>query len=218
MKAEVTKINLLHLQRQNKLLLFMKINKNTLRFSRLIHIYVSMALLTLLLFFSVTGITLNHPEWFSENKASIEEKEIMIDLALIENPPLSLQQIVNISEVIEQKLSISLSHSVIESSKNELFYSIKKAGKNTAISLDLVSGELFFEYTNYGWWALMNDLHKGRNTTVFWGWIIDITSVLCIFFALTGFILAMPQKRFNRTLSVSLAVTVAMIFTSVLWA
>ena len=58
----------------------MQINKNTLSLSRLIHVYVSMALLTLLLFFSVTGITLNHPEWFSENQADIEEVELAIDL------------------------------------------------------------------------------------------------------------------------------------------
>ncbi|TWX58496.1 PepSY-associated TM helix domain-containing protein [Colwellia hornerae] len=195
----------------------MQINKSTLSFSRLIHIYVSMALLSLLLFFSVTGITLNHPEWFRDSKADVVERALMIDLSMIENPPLTPQQIVKVSTAIEQKLSISLNNTILESSQDELFFSIKRAGKNTAITLDLVSGELFFEETDYGWWALMNDLHKGRNTSVFWGWIIDITSLLCILFALSGFILAMPQRRFNRTLTLSLTVTVAMIFTAIWW-
>ena len=194
----------------------MQINKNTLSLSRLIHVYVSMALLTLLLFFSVTGITLNHPEWFSEHQAEIEEAELVIDLKLINNPPLSLQQITQVVAVVEQKLAISLTNAVIESTSDELFFSIKKAGENTAITLDLASGELFFERTDYGLWALLNDLHKGRNTSVFWGWIIDITSMLCIVFAISGFILAMPQRRFNRTLSLSLGVTIAMILTSTL--
>jgi hypothetical protein len=196
----------------------MQINKNTLSFSRLIHIYVSMALLTLLLFFSVTGITLNHPEWFSEHQADIEEAELAVDLKLINEPPLSLQQITQVVEVVEQELAISLANAVIESTSDELFLSIKKAGENTSITLDLASGELFFERTDYGLWALLNDLHKGRNTSVFWGWIIDITSVLCIIFAISGFILAMPQRRFNRTLSLSLGVTIAIIITSTLWA
>lgn len=195
----------------------MQINKSTLSFSRLIHVYVSMALLSLLLFFSVTGITLNHPEWFRDSKADIVERALMIDLSMIKNPPLTPLQIVNVSTAIEQKLSVSLNNTILESSQDELFFSIKRAGKNTAITLDLVSGELFFEETDYGWWALMNDLHKGRNTSVFWGWIIDITSLLCILFALSGFILAMPQRRFNRTLTVSLTVTVAMISTAIWW-
>jgi hypothetical protein len=196
----------------------MQINKNTLSFSRLIHVYVSMALLTLLLFFSVTGITLNHPEWFSENQADIEEVELAVDLKLINNPPLSLEQITQVVAVVEQELVLSLANAVIESSRDELFLSIKKAGENTSITLDLASGELFFERTDYGLWALLNDLHKGRNTSAFWGWIIDITSVLCIIFAISGFILAMPQRRFNRTLTLSLGVTIAIIFTSTLWA
>ncbi|MBA6370003.1 PepSY-associated TM helix domain-containing protein [Colwellia sp. BRX8-4] len=195
----------------------MQINKSTLSFSRLIHVYVSMALLSLLLFFSVTGITLNHPEWFRDSKADIVERALMIDFSMIKNPPLTPLQIVNVSTAIEQKLSVSLNNTILESSQDELFFSIKRAGKNTAITLDLVSGELFFEETDYGWWALMNDLHKGRNTSVFWGWIIDITSLLCILFALSGFILAMPQRRFNRTLTVSLTVTVAMISTAIWW-
>jgi hypothetical protein len=193
----------------------MQINKSTLNFSRLIHVYVSMTLLSLLLFFSVTGITLNHPEWFRDSKADVVERALMIDLSMIKNPPLTPLQIVNVSTAIEQKLSVSLNNTILESSQDELFFSIKRAGKNTAITLDLVSGELFFEETDYGWWALMNDLHKGRNTSVFWGWIIDITSLLCILFALSGFILAMPQRRFNRTLTVSLTVTVAMISTAI---
>lgn len=196
----------------------MQINKNTLSFSRLIHVYVSMALLTLLLFFSVTGITLNHPEWFSESQADIEEVELAVDLKLINNPPLSLEQITQVVAVVEQELVLSLANAVIESSRDELFLSIKKAGENTSITLDLASGELFFERTDYGLWALLNDLHKGRNTSAFWGWIIDITSVLCIIFAISGFILAMPQRRFNRTLTLSLGVTIAIIFTSTLWA
>jgi hypothetical protein len=195
----------------------MQINKSTLNFSRLIHVYVSMTLLSLLLFFSVTGITLNHPEWFRDSKADVVERALMIDLSMIKNPPLTPLQIVNVSTAIEQKLSVSLNNTILESSQDELFFSIKRAGKNTAITLDLVSGELFFEETDYGWWALMNDLHKGRNTSVFWGWIIDITSLLCILFALSGFILAMPQRRFNRTLTLSLTVTVAMIFTAIWW-
>ena len=196
----------------------MQINKNTLSVARLLHVYVSMALLTLLLFFSVTGITLNHPEWFSENHADITEASYNIELTLLENPPLSPQQLVKVTEEIEKKLSLSLNNAAIESMSDELFFSIKKAGENIAITLDLTNGELFLEHTDYGWWALVNDLHKGRNTSTLWSWIIDITSVLCIVFAISGFILAMPQRRFNRTLSLSLGVTVAIIFISALWA
>jgi hypothetical protein len=193
----------------------MKVNKNTLTWSRLIHIYVSMALLTLLLFFSVTGITLNHPEWFSDHQAEVKEQETLIPMALLANPPLSPIQLSRVVEEIEIKLAISLDNAVFESLSDELFIGIKKAGKDTSISIDLYSGELFYQKTNYGNWAWLNDLHKGRNTSVLWGWVIDVTSALCIIFALSGFILAMPQRRFNRTVSLSLTVTVGLFFSAI---
>jgi hypothetical protein len=93
----------------------------------------------------------------------------------------------------------------------ELFYSIKQAGKSASIAVDLETGDTFYEQTHYGWWAVLNDLHKGRNTSNFWAWIIDLSSVLFIIFAISGFILAMPQKRFRRTLSVSVCSTLVAI-------
>lgn len=199
----------------------MKPSKKTLSLARLIHVYVSMALLTLLLFFSVTGITLNHPEWFSSHQAQVLESELTIDtiakLALSNDQITSEQQQVITSEV-EQAFAVSLHNTKPELMSGELFYSIKQAGKSASIAVDLETGDAFFEQTHYGWWAVLNDLHKGRNTSNFWGWIIDFSSVLFIVFAITGFILAMPQKRFHRTLIVSVSSTLLAIITIIYFA
>lgn len=199
----------------------MKPSKKTLNLARLIHVYVSMALLTLLLFFSVTGITLNHPEWFSSHQAQVLESELTIDtiakLALSNDQTTSEQQQVITSEV-EQAFAVSLHNTKPELMSGELFYSIKQAGKSASIAVDLETGDAFFEQTHYGWWAVLNDLHKGRNTSNFWGWIIDFSSVLFIVFAITGFILAMPQKRFHRTLIVSVSSTLLAIITIIYFA
>jgi hypothetical protein len=192
----------------------MKPSKKTLNVTRLIHVYVSMALLTLLLFFSVTGITLNHPEWFSSHQAQVIEKELTIDrianLAIKNNSITNVQQ-QTITKEVETAFSISLVNINAELMSGELFYSIKQAGKSASIAIDLETGDVFYEQTHYGWWAVLNDLHKGRNTSKFWGWIIDLSSVLFIIFSISGFILAMPQKRFRRTLSLSLCSTLVAI-------
>lgn len=199
----------------------MKPTKKTLNLARLIHVYVSMALLTLLLFFSVTGITLNHPEWFSNHQARVVEKELTIegigDLA-ITNDSISDTQQLTITKKIEDEFSISLQDIEPELMSDELFYSIKEAGESASIAVDIETGDAFYEQTHYGWWAVMNDLHKGRNTSSFWRWIIDLSSVLFIMFAITGFILAMPQKRFRRALGLSLSSTVLVIISIIYFA
>ena len=199
----------------------MKPSKKTLNLARLIHVYVSMALLTLLLFFSVTGITLNHPEWFSSYKAKVVESELTIntiaELALNDDKVTTKQQQF-ITHEVEQAFGVALTEIKPELMSGELFYSIKQAGKSTSIAVELETGDAFYEQTHYGWGAVLNDLHKGRNTSNFWGWIIDLSSVLFIVFAITGFILAMPQKRFHRTLMVSVSSTLLAILSIIYFA
>ena len=199
----------------------MKPSRKTLNLARLIHVYVSMALLTLLLFFSVTGITLNHPEWFSSHQAQVLESELTIDTIADLVPDIdkvtSEQQQV-ITREIEQAFAISLHNIEPELMCGELFYSRQNAGKSASIALDLETGDAFYEQTHYGWWAVLNDLLEGRNTSNFWGWIIDLSSVLFIIFAVTGFILAMPQKRFHRTLLVSVGTTLLAIISIIYFA
>lgn len=188
----------------------MKIHHKTLSVARLIHVYVSMALLTLLLFFSVTGITLNHPEWFTSHSPNVSESEWIIAPELLRDPPLSLSQLAVVTNEVERLANVNLSNSNIESDSDEIYFSLKKAGTNSSLSIDVVTGEVFYQHTDYGWWALLNDLHKGRNTSFFWGLIIDLTSVLFIVFAISGFILAMPQRRFHRTLTLGTSTTLLM--------
>lgn len=192
----------------------MYINKKTLSIARLLHVYVSMTLFSLLVFFSITGVTLNHPEWFKNNTPHVIEKELSIPLQSNETSSLDQETIKHLTNKIEQVLSISLADAQSELMTDELFFEIKSAGQATSISLNIQSGELFYQYIHYGIWAQLNDLHKGRNTSVFWQWVIDITSVLFIVFAITGFILAMPQRRFLKTFSISILFTVLMTFTT----
>lgn len=193
--------------------MFMKPSKQTLSIARILHVYVSMALLTLLFFFSVTGITLNHTEWFDDNEAHIAVKELQLNIhePMQNSDTLDEQQLAAVKQLVEHALGQSLENANHEFMAGELFYSLKKAGADTSISIDLATGELFYEHTDYGWWAYLNDLHKGRNTSNFWGWIIDLSSVFFIIFAITGFILAMPQRRFRKTLLLSVASTLAII-------
>ncbi|MGB1262500.1 MAG: PepSY-associated TM helix domain-containing protein [Cognaticolwellia sp.] len=199
----------------------MKPSKKTLNFARLIHIYVSMALLTLLLFFSVTGITLNHPEWFRDHQGQVLEQELTItdiaELAISENA-ITEQQQQAIRRELEQAFAVTLLNIKPELMSGDLFYSLKQAGISASISVELATGEVFYQQTHYGWWAVLNDLHKGRNTSDFWRWIIDLASALFIIFAITGFILAMPQKRFRRTLLLSLSSTACAIISIIYFA
>lgn len=105
----------------------------------------------------------------------------------------------------------------IEREEGELFITDKGPGAYLSLTIDLNSGEAYKEAIDYGYWALFNDLHKGRNSGVFWGFIIDLSAVLMIVFSLTGFVLALGQRRINRTIAVSVISTLFVISGYFIW-
>ncbi len=185
----------------------MRIKRTILIYSRLIHVYVSMALLTLMIFFSITGITLNHPEWFADQKVATEELNINIPKHLLtkKSQALLLQHLFEQPWFSGKRLNI-------ERDDFELFISDKAPGFQLSVTVDLETGETFVEKSNYGIWAKLNDLHKGRNSGGLWRFIIDLSAILMVFFSVTGLILALVQKRVNKTLSLSLVTTLAVLF------
>ena len=62
-------------------------------------------------------------------------------------------------------------------------------GSDGWITLETQSGAVAYERTDRGLVAYLNDLHKGRNTGPAWSWFIDIFSVGCLVFCITGLIL-----------------------------
>jgi len=190
----------------------MRINKPLLAFSRLIHVYVSMALLSLMIFFSITGITLNHPQWFAEQEAKVTEAEFIIshDLLSLDSQGRLIDFLVSERYIKGNKLSI-------EREEEELFISDKGPGRYLSLTVDLTSGEAFVEATDYGYWALLNDLHKGRNSGGFWRFIIDLSAALMILFSLTGFILALAQRRMSKTVSLSIISTLLIVGVYFIW-
>jgi len=190
----------------------MRLNKSLLAFSRLIHVYVSMALLSLMIFFSITGITLNHPQWFAEQEAEVKEVELIIAQNL-----LSLESQGSLIDFLASERYIKGNKLSIEREDEELFISDKGPGRYLSLTVDLISGEAFIEATDYGYWALLNDLHKGRNSGDFWRFIIDLSAALMILFSLTGFILALAQRRMSKTVSLSIISTLLIIGIYFIW-
>lgn len=190
----------------------MRINKSFLALSRLIHVYVSMALLTLMIFFSITGVTLNHPEWFAEHQADVLEADFIAPAELLtsKNQGDLLNFLIKENHLNGNRLSI-------EREEEELFITDKGPGVYLSLTIDLHSGEAYKEAIDYGYWALFNDLHKGRNSGDFWGFIIDLSAVLMIVFSVSGFVLALGQRRINRTMAVSVMSSLFVISIYFIW-
>ncbi|MFM2599606.1 PepSY-associated TM helix domain-containing protein [Vibrio fortis] len=177
--------------------------------ARRLHVYISMALLLVVLFFSVTGITLNRPELFEASKPNIQSHTLTLPshLFTVQNERLTpnakafQQFLVEQADISGTPSGLDI-YTEIEDGKlliGEVSMDFKGPGYNASVFADVVMQTVEVETTDYGVIALLNDLHKGRNSGEVWKWFIDITALLMIFFVITGVCLLLPKKKTLNT-------------------
>lgn len=186
------------------------INKRVLYSScRALHIYLSTALLFLLILFCASGIVLNHVDWLKNDKNN-GVHNIPLPLTLTNQAEKNLHNLPALYPEIEAYLASQHGLTKVKSIDWEkedalvmLDYPLP-AGFAFA-ELDFISGELNLEYQTGGFLSLIGDLHKGRHSGEAWSWVIDISAVLMILFAITGMIILF-QNRKKRLVGIWLTV------------
>lgn len=170
----------------------MAINRKLVNWSRTIHIYLSIALLIMLVFFSITGITLNHTEFFSSEP---EVTEIFIDelplFALSENG--FIVDSPEFQSYLRNEFGVSLQQTSITDDGDFLLVDYRAPGLTIFIEFDLIQMQAAGEIIDYGLIAKLNDLHKARDTETLWIWLLDIASILLVIFSLAGLVLLLPN-------------------------
>ena len=183
----------------------------SIRFAKLmrwLHIYLSMFSLGVVLFFSVTGITLNHPDWFFSEALSQREAEGEIkstwlrpksptpaatDAGAGNDPDRQVSKL----EIVEHMRTAHSIHGALADFRvddGECVVSFKGPGYAADAFIDRESGHYRLTETYHGFIAVINDLHKGRDTGPVWSVLIDVSAVLMTFISLTGLVLLFYLK------------------------
>ncbi len=146
-----------------------------------------------LLLFAFTGITLNHAADIEGAPVTTEKtatlppallKQVAPDDAPDAKKPLPAPVAQWVEKAIGQRGS-----GEAEWTADEIYLALPRPGGDGWVSIDRASGAVTSEATSRGWISYLNDLHKGRNAGGVWKWFIDIFSVACFLFALTGLVL-----------------------------
>lgn len=215
---------------------------------RWLHIYLSMFGFAALLFFAVTGLTVNHPDWVFGNSERVTQFEGELPASLL-RPPVanrsmssadpgadqgdsrgrdnaaavdpdfgtaardqpvgddeasgvdsldsSVEPVDRLGIVEQLRAAHSVRGAVSDFSADE--YQIVVVFKGPAYSadafIDRETGHYQLTVARRGFIAVMNDLHKGRDTGRAWSWVIDISAVLMILVSVTGLVLIFYLKR-----------------------
>ncbi len=168
--------------------------KKTLKVSRIIHIFISSALFSLMLFFSATGLTLNHTDWFSKDKS---EYLTTIDLPNnLENK--SIDDLEEFKTFLSTEFSLPKARSIdLDYEENTMSFDYSLPNGYVFVSIYLDEHSLEIEHSRGNTIGLLNDLHKGRHTGLSWSYLIDACAILFCLFSITGFLLLLQNKKYR---------------------
>jgi hypothetical protein len=169
---------------------------------RWLHIYLSMISFATMFFFAVTGLTLNHVRWFSKQQKTVRYKGHLKAAWVRVHDQKDVPKL-EIVEYLRQAHGIggALRDFAVDSS--QYVVSFKGPGYTADAFIDRETAAYDVVESRMGVAAILNDLHKGRDTGRTWSWIIDVCAVLMSFVSLTGLalILFLQRNRVSRLIA-----------------
>jgi uncharacterized protein len=157
------------------------------KYSRWLHIYVSMASFAIVFFFALTGITLNHAEWFSGEERATQVQGHME--ATLTQPGAPNVDKLAVIEYLRTTHGIGGAVSDFRVEDGDLSIAFKGPGYAADVLVDRASGRYELTESRLGFVAIINDLHKGRDTGAAWKGLIDVSAGVLTFISLTGLML-----------------------------
>ncbi|QDU94823.1 PepSY-associated TM helix domain-containing protein [Lignipirellula cremea] len=188
---------------------------------RWLHIYLSMLSFAGVLFFAATGVTLNHPSWFGGQTQVLHDYRGQIPLELLreesddetdeELTDDSVQRL-EVAEMLRANHQLRGAVKEFEIDEFECLVFFKGPGYAADAAVDRETGAYVLTEAVTGPVAIMNDLHKGRDSGAGWSWVIDLSAVLMILMSVSGFgLLFYLRKRRRSGIVTAVLATLAML-------
>jgi uncharacterized protein len=169
--------------------------------ARWLHTYLSMLSFAILLFFAITGLTLNHAEWFDSQQRPASYHGTL-NKAWVNTPDpgaVAKDEIVNyFRRTYRARGALSDFH--VDGDQCEVLF--KGPGYEADATIDRATGKYDLTVSAFSLVAVLNDLHKGRDTGKKWSAVIDFSAVLMTLVSLTGLTLIffLNKRRFSGLL------------------
>ena len=184
-----------------------RVKRRTAIVTRWLHIYLSMVSFAVVLFFAVTGLTLNHAEALSHGEVV---RTLTGSLSASEVGSRDHPDTLAIVEHIRNTDHVHGAVNDLRIEDEAISFSFRGPGYSADTTVDRSTRSYQVVETRAGFVALINDLHKGRDTGKAWSWVIDVSAVLLTLVSLTGLLLIFfVYKRRLSGLVLALAATIA---------
>lgn len=174
------------------------------RQSRLWHGYLSAFAFLSLMFFSATGLLLNHPEWLKSDEAKPLEVRFALPSADVAAAGKAADPARAVAVLIDARRAVSGIYTSGEIDGGEAYLRYEGVTGNASVVVDMKTGQADATIQKPGAVTVLNDLHRGKNVGTAWKLFIDISAAIFLILSLIGYILFFSLRyRLVQTLALT---------------
>jgi hypothetical protein len=143
--------------------------------ARNIHIYISMLGLLAVMFFSVTGIMLNHSDWFDLNDPRVTKMEGTLPAAMLKGPDK-----LAVVEKLRKDFGATGALDSFDVDDSSLEVVFKSPGRRTEANIDRQSGHADVTVESHGFGGRIAELHRGTDAGPAWRLVGIAALAVCL--------------------------------------
>jgi hypothetical protein len=168
------------------------------RLCRMLHAYLSAFAFLTLIFFAITGLLLDHPEWL-QGKSHETEIKLQIpaaELAAAQRAPDPSKALAATVGKMTRLVGAYRSGEVQDGQDDLRFEGVKGA---STVLIDLKTGQADVTVERATALSVIGDLHRGKNATLAWRMVIDASAIVILALSVIGYVLFFSLRLRLRT-------------------
>lgn len=153
-----------------------------------------MASFVIVLFFAVTGLTLNHADWFDDQSVENELTGTLTPTWVNPTDTAAVNKLA-VVEFLRAAHGIKGALSEFRIDDRDCSVSFRGPGYTADAFVNRENGTYKLTEARLGLVAVINDLHKGRDTGKGWSWVIDGSAIFMTLISATGLIILLFLRK-----------------------
>jgi len=179
------------------------------------HGYLSAFAFLALIFFSASGIVLNHPDWLGEDTGAPQTVAAKLPADAVAAARQAKAAGPALAALAAAHMPIVGAYSSADIDSRQAFLRFEGVKGSSDVTIDLRNADATARVHRADMLTVMDDLHRGKNVGKVWQWVIDLSGAVFLLLSLVGYVLFFTLRFRLRVALVLTALslgTLALIF------
>lgn len=186
------------------------------RLCRMLHAYLSAFAFLALMFFSATGLLLDHPEWM-QGRGRETDSRIALPAAVTAKARGLADPTAYLAAETAKLTPLVGSYRSGEVDDGQASLRFEGVKGSSTVMVDLAAGQADVTVEHATPLTVIGDLHRGKNASVPWRAVIDITAIVVLALSVIGYVLFFSLRFRLRTSLVLTGVSLAVLVGIFVW-